>query len=306
MRPLIAILLGLTLPLFAATKSQTTTKLDEQIRAAEAAFQRGDAEGAVRTANTAVKDHPDSIRPLVIRSQLFTAMKQYTLAIKDLTQAIKLQPSVPDLFQARGEAHFRNVDMSAAITDWDETIRLRPAQEPHHWQRGIAYYYAGQYAKGRRQFIIHQTVNAADVENAVFHFICTARAIDLKTANKEFIHIKGDSRIPMFEIHRLFAGNMTVANVLEAAGKPSVDDILARRRLTPQAKVRQQFYANYYIGLYHESHGQAAKARPFIMKAAKTADSNGFMGDCARVHATLIRQAEAKSKAKSHKLISIP
>jgi lipoprotein NlpI len=305
MRALTAILLSLALPLFAAEKKDPRSKLDEQIRAAEAAFQRGDAEGAVKTANAAVKDQPESVRARYFRSQLYTLMKQYGLAVKDLTSAIKLQPNEANLYQARGEAHFRNVDMEAAIKDWDETIRHRPDQEPHHWQRGIAHYYAGRYADGRRQFTIHQTVNSADVENAVFHFICTARAIDLKTAQKEYINIKGDKRIPMFEVHRLFAGNMTVAQVLEAARRPSIDDIVNRRPLSAQAKIRQEFYANYYIGLYYESHGQPEKARPFIMKAAKTADLNGYMGDCARVHAALILRSEKKKKTIP-KAVSIP
>ena len=300
MRLILSIVISTVVGVTAADKKDSRSKLDEQVRAANAAWKRGDAKGALDAASMAVKDHPKSVQAWYFRSGLYTQMKQYAAAAKDLSEAIKLQPNVPDLYQARGVAHFRNVDMLAAIKDWDETIRLRPAQEPYHWQRGIAHYYAGQFDKGRRQFTIHQTVNSADVENAVFHFICTARAIDLKTAQKELIHIDGDKRIPMFEIHRLFAGNMTVPQVLEAAGKPSAADIINRRPLTPQAKIQQEFYANYYIGLYYESHGQPEKAREFIMKAAQTADQNGYMGDCARVHATLIRRAEA-AKAKQNR-----
>ena len=244
----------------------------------------------------AVKEHPKSIAALVNRSHMHTALKRYPKAVADATAALKLDPDDAELYQLRGEAHFRNVQMEESIKDFDEFIKRRPSREPHHWQRGIAHYYAGQYAKGRRQFTIHQTVNGNDVENAVFHFICTAKAIDLKTAQKEFIHIEGDSRIPMFQIHRLFAGNMTVEQVLQAAERPSERDILNRRALTPAARVRQEFYANYYIGLYYDSHGKPEKAKEYIMKAAATADLNGYMGDCARVHAELIKRAEKKEK----------
>ena len=298
MRGLIAILCTLAVTLSGADTKDSHSKLTEQIRAAQAAHQRGDMRGAIETASGILKENPNSIPAYVFRSRLYTAYRQYAKAVADLSSAVKLQPGSPDLLQMRGEAHFRNVDMKAAIKDWDEVIRLRPAQEPYHWQRGIAYYYAGQFEKGRRQFEIHQTVNKADVENAVFHFICNARAKNLKTAQKEFINIAGDKRIPMFEIHRLFAGNMTVKQVLQAADRPSEHDILNRVPLSDEARIRQEFYANYYIGLYHESHGTPDKARPFIMKAAQTANQNGYMGDCARIHAELIKRSEKSGKKK--------
>lgn len=297
MRGLTAILLAAVLPLTAADKAPPQSKLKEQLQAARAAHLRGDKRGAIETASAIIKGFPTALEGHVFRANLYTAYHQYQKAVDDLSTAIKLRSGSPDLHQMRGEAHFRNVDMKAAIKDWDEVIRLRPAQEPYHWQRGIAHYYDGQFAKGRRQFTIHQTVNSADVENAVFHFICTARALDLKTAQKELINISGDSRIPMFQIHRLFAGNMTVKQVLQAADRPSDEDILNQIPLSDEARIRQEFYANYYIGLYYESHGDPKQARKYIMKADKTANQNGYMGDCARVHAELIRRAE-KAKAK--------
>lgn len=296
MRAILAILLGVMMAGEAAEK--TSSKLAEQLKAAVAAYRRGDHQGAIRTLDIAIKDHPKSVAALVNRSHMYTALKQYPKAVEDATAALKLDPDDADLYQLRGEAHFRNVQMEEAIKDFDEFIKRRPSQEAHHWQRGIAHYYAGQYAKGRRQFTIHQTVNGNDVENAVFHFICTAKAIDLETAKKEFIHITGDNRIPMFQIHRLFAGNMTVEQVLQAAARPSDNDILNRRPLTRGAQVRQEFYANYYIGLYYDSHGKPAKAKEYIFKAAKTAGLNGYMGDCARVHAELIRRTEKKGAKK--------
>lgn len=299
MRAILATLIIATVTASAAAKK--SSKLEEQLKAASAAFERGDHVGALRTLDTAVKDHPKSIMPLINRAQLYRFLKQYPKSVADATAALKLEPDDFRLYQFRGEEHFRNVQMKEAIRDFDEVIKRRPSQEAHHWQRGIAHYYAGQYAEGRRQFTLHQTVNGNDVENAVFHFICTAKAIDLATAKKELIHISGDSRIPMFEIHRLFAGNMTVEQVLQAARRPSQNDILNRRALTPAARVRQEFYANYYIGLYYESHGNPEKAKEFIFKAARTADLNGYMGDCARVHAELLKRAEKKTAKPAKK-----
>jgi len=260
--------------------------LDEHLQAAVTAFRSGDSNKALELLSKAVKDHPKSAMAWAHRSQVHSELGKYAAAVSDADTAIKLAPEATELYQLRGEAHFRNVNIEASIKDFDEVIRRQPSREPHHWQRGISHYYAGQFANGRKQFTLHQTVNGSDVENAVFHFICTARAIDLETAKKELIPISGDGRVPMAQIHKLFAGEMSVKQVLEAAkgaGKTS-----------RSARDRAEFYAHYYIGLYYESHGKPAQAKEHIMKAAKAADQNGYMGDCARVHAALLEKAAGR------------
>ena len=77
--------------------------------------------------------------------------------------------------QLRGEEHFRQARIAESIADFDRQIQLQPDRAAEHWQRGIAYYYAGEYENGARQFKLHQTVNPQDVENAVWHFLCVSR-----------------------------------------------------------------------------------------------------------------------------------
>ena len=112
--------------------------------------------------------------------------------------------------------------MRKASADFNSVIGLRPDQEAHHWQRGIAYYYAGEFEKGRLQFEAHQEVNPKDVENAVWHFLCVARMHGMEEARKKLIPIAGDSRVPMAEVHELFAGKGTKEAVIEAAEEQHV------------------------------------------------------------------------------------
>jgi lipoprotein NlpI len=126
-------------------------------------------------------------------------------------------PSSPRLAAPAGaELHVR--------PQFDDSIRrlrpildLNPDERPHHWQRGIALYYAGRFEDGTKQFELHRTVNPEDVENAAWHFLCLARWKDVETARKSLIPIKGDTRIPMAQVHRLFAGKATAEDVLKAA-----------------------------------------------------------------------------------------
>ena len=253
--------------------------LEDRMAEARSSFRRGNAARAVELADLAVKEHPKNANAWFFRGQVQVARRKDELAVKDFDQALALDKAHLFAWQERGAAHFRSGRLQAAIKDWDEVIRLDPAREPHHWQRGIAYYYAGRYELGRKQFELHQTVNSADVENAVFHFICNAGANGIERARKELIPIAGDTRVPMMEIHQLYAGKVTAGDVLAAAAKGS-----------GIARQRHEFYGHYYLGLFFEAKGDRAKTREHIFAAEKLADTAGYMGDCARVHARLLRE----------------
>ena len=252
--------------------------LGDRLAEARGAFRRGEVGEAVSLANQAVKDHPSAAGAWFFRGQLRVALRDHDRAVTDFDQCLKLDRQHIFGWQERGAAHFRLGRFKLAIRDWDEVIRLDPSREPHHWQRGIAYYYAGEFEKGRRQFTLHQTVNTADVENAVFHFICNARGHGMDRARKELIPISGDTRVPMAEIHRLYAGELTATEVLAAASRGD-----------EQTRRRNEFYAHYYLGLYFEATGDRDRTWEHVMAAEKRADVAGYMGDCARVHAGLLR-----------------
>jgi lipoprotein NlpI len=173
--------------------------------------------------------------------------------------------------QRRGEDHFRNGRIAESIADFDAVIALFPEEEPGHWQRGIAYYYAGEYEKGVRQFERHQTVNPEDVENAVWHLLCLARVPGqtLESAREKFMPVTRDRRIPMFQIHRLYGGKGTEEEVVEAAAS---------------AAENAHFYQDLYLGLYHELTGDQEKSMTYIARAASNPAANHYMGDVARTH----------------------
>lgn len=181
-----------------------------------------------------------------------------------------------------GEAHFFAERFEEAIASWDAEIELMPARDPYHWQRGLAYYYAGQFEKGKKQFERHQRVNGNDVENAVWHFLCAVRAPggSVEKARESLIPIEGDTRVPMKEVHDLFAGRGTVAEVLEAADR-GAEGIYRRNQLC---------YAHLYLGLYHEALQERAKARNHLKKAAVDFRMDHYMGRVAQLHHELVRE----------------
>jgi len=256
----------------------------ELAQQAIAAYRKGDLPAATALATKLIEAAPRQPQSWFLRAQLHVTQRQHAKAAADYSEVLKLDPKSANALQARGEAYFKLGKIAESVADFDKFLALVPAQKPQHWQRGISLYYAGRFKDGKEQFEIHQTVNSNDVENAVWHFLCAARADGLASAKKSLIPIEGDGRVPMAQVHQLFAG------------KAKPEDVLAAAKAAP-AETRAgepMFYANLYLGIYFEAIGDAKQARDYIFKAAERADQNGYMGDVARVHAEILRKQEKK------------
>jgi lipoprotein NlpI len=189
----------------------------------------------------------------------------------------------PGSLQQRGIEHFFAGRMKEAVADWDRVIALVPSQGPRHWQRGIALYYLENYDEGVAQFESHRAVNPHDVENAVWHYLCAARAPggSVQKARSGFMPIEGDARVPMKEIHALFSGKGSAEAVLAAA---SVGEGEVRRN--------NLCYAHLYLALYHESLGEEDRSAFHIQKAAVEYSMDHYMGKVAQVHHRLRRKSQ--------------
>ncbi len=184
------------------------------------------------------------------------------------------EAATPQQLFKQGVESFMEAKIADSVAAFDKLIVLVPEQKPQLWQRGLSLYYADKFADGREQFETHQTVNTADVENAAWHFLCVARLEGVEGARKHFIPIEGDSRIPMREVHQLFAGKGSEEAVLKAAEAGDED----------AEKKNQRCYAHLYLGLYYEALGDMAKAKDHMKKAATDYAMPHYMGAVARVH----------------------
>ena len=183
-----------------------------------------------------------------------------------------------DHFFREGVRLFFDAQIAASATAFDQVITLAPNAAPQLWQRGLSLYYAERFADGRAQFELHQTVNGNDVENAAWHFICVVKVDGLEKARKAFIPIVGDARVPMREIHALFAGTGTVEAVMKAADADGIPT---------EAERDQLCYAHLYLGLFYEATDDAALARKHMRLAAVDYRMDHYMGKVAQVHVKL-------------------
>jgi lipoprotein NlpI len=198
------------------------------------------------------------------------------------------EKSPNELFRQGVDAFFEaRIDASAEA--FDDLVERVPDAKPQLWQRGLTLYYADRFADGRDQFESHQTYNRNDVENAAWHFLCVARAEDVEAARKALIPIKGDGRVPMAQVHDLFAGTGTPEQVLEAAKNSDAADH------------RNHFcYAHLYLGLYFEAIGDDEKAKHHMLLAANNYAMDHYMGKTAQVHVKVRGWSSAEADSESN------
>lgn len=177
-----------------------------------------------------------------------------------------------------GIQFFYDAKPKESIAAFDRVIELVPKAAPQLWQRGLSLYYTENFKEGRKQFELHQSVNPHDVENAAWHFICVARTDGVEAARKALIPIDGDARIPMQQVHDIFAGKGTEVAVMKAAEKGETGSEELRNQLC---------YAHLYLGLYHEALGHPDKAKEHMLKAAIDYKMDHYMGKTAQVHVKL-------------------
>jgi lipoprotein NlpI len=270
-------------PAAPAAEAGSPARARDLAQQARAAAERGDTTNALKLATEVIAADTNSPAGYSLRARLHEAARQDASSAADYDEAIRRAPRDAGLHQRRGWVRFRLGRFAEALADFDVFLERHPEQNPHHWQRGIVCYYAGRFEEGRRQFESHQTVNAHDVENAVWHFLCLARESSVAKARAALIPIEDDRRVPMMEVHALFSGKAKPEDVLAAASAGNPAPGLLNDRL---------FFAHLYLGLYCEATGDAAKTREHILRSVDDFKSDHAMGDVARVHAARLRPSK--------------
>jgi lipoprotein NlpI len=241
-------------------------------------YRKRNYDAALEILDKAIKDQSDQPDYYALRGDIFSLRGQSSKAIENYDKMIELRPQNGAGFYRRAMEYFRMARMTEAIADFDKLAKLHPEREAELWQRGIAYYYAGEFEKGRKQFETHQGVNQQDVENAVWHLLCVAKIEGFEKARAQLIKISDDKRVPMKQIHAVFAGTAQPEDVIKAAqaGEPNGEQLQDRL-----------FYAHLYLGLFEEARGNVAASLEHMRKAAGEYSQKHYMGDVARVHLAL-------------------
>ncbi|MEX2176004.1 MAG: hypothetical protein WD872_16700, partial [Pirellulaceae bacterium] len=208
--------------------------------------------------------------------------REHDRAIELLTEIIAKNPARAEAYYRRGRENFCAGQIAQAVADLDKYVELNPDAKSRQWERGIAYYYAGEFAKGAEQFKLYRTFHDQDVENSVWRYLCVARAEGVEKAQANMLPIENDPRVPMMQIFGLYRGQLQPEEVEKAAlaGNPTKDELNTRL-----------FYTHLYLGLWHATADRAEQAKEHIFQAEQHKIGH-YMWDVAHVHAERLRAGE--------------
>jgi tetratricopeptide (TPR) repeat protein len=213
-------------------------------------------------------------------AELAISHKRYDEAKKLADLAVKEQPDDARNWYHHGRIYFRLGQIDESIRDFDRVIQMQGSIKPYLWERGIALYYGKRYQDGADQFQSHREVNADDVENSVWHFLCRAKTDGLDVARKGLFPGDDDRRPPMKDVLRMFAGELTPDEVVKIADNFEGNDLEKRSA---------KFMGYAYVALYYHALDKPEDSRRW-MEAAVKQDVGGYMLDVARIHLQQFKQ----------------
>lgn len=229
---------------------------------------------AVAAATQILKQQPDEPSARWLRAMAHDGQRNWDDATKDLDELIMRNPNAPRVYQQRGVVRFRAGNVAGSLEDFNAAIRLAPDLERQHWQRGLTQYLLSDFEGGEKQFRLYQDYYGADVENVVWHMACIARRDNWAQAQAKMLKLEGtDPRIPLMEVDRLFRGQGTVDQVLQAVQAVPAD--------SPNKKLAQ-FYAHLYLALYADAR-RDLELRGTHLKQAVELKMDHYMWDVAHV-----------------------
>jgi len=187
----------------------------------------------------------------------------------------------PASWRLAGDLYLRAGAAEKAVPQFRRYIEKNPQAEPELWQHGIALAFVGEYDAGRKLFELHRTVNPNDVENALWHYYCIAKAGSPEAARLAILPAPGDRRVPMNELLKLYRGEAD-----EAAVRAAVATLPAG---SAQAEMAG-YYADLYLAMHADALGQRDRALELATKAAEIEMVN-YMTDVGRDYQRRLRAA---------------
>ena len=275
----------LTLALVAALAGSASAA--DPLLDAERAYKAKDYAKAVELAGAAVKADPKDADALQLLGSAQLGLRDNAAAAETFTAVLKLDKTLLAAFDRRGDAHLKLGKFAEAVADYDAFLKGTPKFAPEHWRRGIALYYAAKFEDGVKQFETHKTVNPEDVENAAWHYLCNVKVAGKEKSQKALIDVTQDTRVPMAEIQKLYAGKLKPEDVLAAAEKTKADTAVGKSA---------RFYAHLYVALWYDAEGDAKKVRTHLTEAVEKYKLADYMWDVGHAHLGMLKAKEMDKK----------
>jgi len=117
-------------------KQVETKTASEYFNSAYAKYQQGDKQGVIADLTEAIRLNPSLANAYYNRGNAKYELGDKQAAITDYNEAIRLDPNLADVFYNRGVAKSCLGDKEGAIADYNEAIRIKPDHDESYNNRG--------------------------------------------------------------------------------------------------------------------------------------------------------------------------
>ncbi|AGY60576.1 tetratricopeptide repeat protein [Gloeobacter kilaueensis] len=132
--------------------SRAAASVGPYIKRGVSRFNRGDYNGAVRDLGQAIAIEPDSVEARYNRGLARYQLGDYQGAVEDFTAGSRLEPDDARFYTERERAHLKLRDFGGVTGDLSELIRLYPKSAAYRDQRGLAYVELKDYGRAIADF----------------------------------------------------------------------------------------------------------------------------------------------------------
>ena len=116
------------------------------------AFKESDYDGAIRDFTEAIRLDPNNATAYDKRGWSYSLQRDYDKAISDFTEAIRLDPNIPAFYDSRADAYVEMENYQKAISDYAKAIRLDPKDVEAYHGRGVCYRHQGKKTQAQADF----------------------------------------------------------------------------------------------------------------------------------------------------------
>ncbi len=114
-------------------------------------FRAEDIDGAIRDLTEAIRIDPEDPHTYIFRGIVYGAKREFEEALADFSKALELRPN-GGFYHCRANTHWKMGQFDNALADWTKAIELAPQIHKSYGHRGAAYYNLGDYDRAIADF----------------------------------------------------------------------------------------------------------------------------------------------------------
>jgi tetratricopeptide (TPR) repeat protein len=126
--------------------------IEDDLRQAAAAYERGDYAQVIETASAAIGRSPSNAVLYGVRAMAHVMRRESAEALRDANEALRLDPKGAPAYMVRACAHFQAEQYSEALADYTEAIRLNYRPAKMYCDRGDVHAAAGDWQSAIRDY----------------------------------------------------------------------------------------------------------------------------------------------------------